>query len=313
MINKLRITTLCILSAGIIGACAPAFRQVPTEFSEGVSRVEVFDAEVAAVEAPAAEPSAGISAQALPSERLVIRNVDLSITVSDPAEATQSISGMAEEMGGFVVSSNVYKTTFDGDIEADLASITIRVPAERLDEALDRIKADAIEVRSENISGQDVTEEYTDLQSRLRNLEALDEELREFLRAATKTEDALRVFEHLERVRADIELIKGRIQYLTDSARLSAISVDLLPDVAERPLQIGRWQPQGTAKAAFEALLRTLKGIADFTIWLIIYILPVVIVIALPLGLLYRVFRRFRPAKRKRATPPEKENETPQA
>lgn len=304
--NKLRIpillffltlgSTACAMSApGERAAVAPQ----SVEFQEFSA-----DDEFAAGNASTADRSL-----AAPSERIVIRNANLALVVSDPAESSQSIARMAEEMGGFVVSSNVYKTTFDGDVEADQASITVRVPFERLDEALERIKQDAIEVQSEYVSGQDVTEEFTDRQSELRNLQDLEEELREYLRASTRTEDALAVFDRLERIRRDIEVIKGRLQYLQESARLSALSVELIPDVAEQPLRIGRWQPQGTAKTAFEALLRTLETIVEVVIWIIIYILPVGLVIAIPVWLLVRLYRRIRPARRPKETHPKQEAE----
>jgi hypothetical protein len=197
-------------------------------------------------------------------------------------------------MGGFVVSSNVYQTTFDDQLLANRASITIRVPAERLDEALDQIKEDVVEIRNEGVSGQDVTQEYTDLQSQLRNLEAAEEELREIMDAAVDSEDVLEVFEHLRQVRQEIEITKGRIQYLDQSARLSAISVELLPDVVTQPLQIGRWKPQGTAKAALEALIQALQFIADAAIWGLICILPVGILFGIPSWFVFRAVRRQR-------------------
>ena len=128
--------------------------------------------------APPAEPNSMDIIRDEGVERLVIRNAHLTLVVTDPAQSTEDISQMAQEMGGFVVSSSVYQTTYADDVLAIQASITIRVPAERLDEALNLIKAGSIEVRSENVSGQDVTQEYIDLQSQLRNLELAEDELR---------------------------------------------------------------------------------------------------------------------------------------
>jgi hypothetical protein len=213
---------------------------------------------------------------------------------------------MAEEMGVFGVSSNVYQVTYEENILVNEASITIRVPSEQLDQALQRIKQDAIEVQSENISGQDVTQEYTDLQSQLRNLEAAEEELREIMKSASKAEDVLSVFEHLRQVREQIEVTKGRIQYFEESARLSAISIQLRPDVATQPLQIGRWQPQGTAKAAVEALIHALQFLAEAAIWTLICVLPIGIILGLPAWLVIRTIRRRR---RKADTPDSKPEE----
>lgn len=244
-------------------------------------------------------------------ERLVIRNANLSVVVEDPEEAVDRISAMAEEMGGFVVSSNVFQTTF-GDsglsepIRARQASITVRVPSDQLDEALDRVKSDALDVQSQNVSGQDVTEEYTDLQSRLGNLEAAEEQLREVLASASRTEDVLRVLDELRRVREEIEVLRGRIQYLEQSARLSSLSVDLVPDVATQPLQIGRWTPQGTAKQAVEALIETLQFLGDVAIWTVICVLPIAAIVGIPAWIAVRAILRRR--RRKRAQPQAEED-----
>lgn len=239
----------------------------------------------------------------LTTERLVIRNANLTIVVRDPAESVDDIARMAEEMGGFVVSSNTFQraygdSTLSEPLVATHASITIRVPSDSLDEALEMIEEDAEEVRSRNVTGQDVTEEFTDLESRLRNLEAAEEQLREILENAVETEDVLRVFEELRRVREQIEVIRGRMQFLQESARMSAISVELIPDVAAQPLQLGSWTPTGTAKEALEALIRTLRFLVDMGIWAVICVLPIGLLLGLPGYFVGRaVVRRRREAK----------------
>lgn len=232
-------------------------------------------------------------------DRLVIRNASLSLVVHDPAAQIEKISQLATSLGGFVVTSNVYETTFgDSGVTANQASITIRVPVDQLDEALKRIKADAIEVRSQNVTGEDVTQQYTDLQSRLTNLEAAEAQLREIMASATRTEDVMLVYNQLVQVRGEIEQVKGQIQYYDQSAKLSAISVDLIPDVAAQPLQIGNWKPQGTAKAAIEALVRALQFLGDAAIWAVLCVLPVGIIVGIPLYFVVRaIARRRRAAK----------------
>ena len=227
-------------------------------------------------------------------ERLVIRNANLTLVVQDPAQRAREIAQMAEGMGGFVVSSNVYQSSFAQGVLATQASITVRIPAEDLDQALEQIKTGAVEVRSENISGQDVTQEYTDLQSQLRNLEAAEVELREIMASTTKADDVLRVFDDLRQVRQEIEITKGRIQYFEQSARLSAVSVDLLPDVVSQPLKIGRWQPEGTAKDAVQALINVLRFLADALIVIVILILPVLFLLSIPVWIVRRLILRRR-------------------
>ena len=293
----------------LISACAaPALRAQESAFAPAVEMPVagmpesgvMFEADGR----PATDLSVKMAGEPQSIERLVIRNANLILVVEDPAGSAATISRLADEMGGFVVNSNVYQSTFEGGVRATQASITIRVPAERLNEALERIKADAVEVRSENISGQDVTEEYTDLQARLRNLEAAEEELREIMGSLTKAEDVLRVYEQLRQVREQIEITKGRIQYYEQSARLSAITVDLLPDEIARPLQIGRWKPEGTAKEALEALIRALQVLAQVGIWFVIFVLPILALLSIPFWVLRAIFLRRR--RRKQAKEPNK-------
>jgi len=231
-------------------------------------------------------------------ERLVIRNASLSLVVTDPAVSLDAIADLAERLGGYVVSSNVYQQTFAEGIVADSGYITIRIPSEQLDDALEEIKSNATEVRSQSVSGEDVTDEYTDLNSRLRNLEAAEAELLEIMETAQDADDVLAIFEHLRQIRQEIEVTRGRIQYYEQSARLSSISVDLIPDVAAQPLTIGRWQPEGTAKAAIQALIGALKFLGNATIWMIIFIAPILLLLALPIVLIVRGIRKRR-AKRK--------------
>jgi hypothetical protein len=298
MNRLINIFLILSLSLSAAACAAPAMRQSEGEiYAEAPGIVEKPMEDESIAGAPLAESRSSFASPEEVVERLVIRNANLTLVVTDPRQSVENISQMAQEMDGFVVSSNVYQTTFDENVVSFRASITIRVPAERLDEALARIKEDVTEVRSENISGQDVTQEYTDLKSQLRNLEAAEEELLEIMEASTEAEHVLDVFEHLRQVRGEIEVTKGRIQYLEQSARMSAISVELIPDIAAQPLQIGRWQPQGTAKAAVEALINALKFLGDAIIWGLICVVPIGVILGLPAWFVVRAILRHRKMK----------------
>ncbi|MCP4361239.1 MAG: DUF4349 domain-containing protein [Chloroflexi bacterium] len=227
-------------------------------------------------------------------ERLIIRTANLSLIVSDTEETLADISQMADQNGGWVVSSNVYQYNDN----AKSGDITMRVPSSGFNNALDALKEMAVEVESENISGQDVTEEYVDLNSRLGNLEATADRVRAFMDEAKNVEEALAVNQELSRLEGEIEVIKGRMQYLSQSASFSTITVFLTPDIVTLPVQVGGWRPQGVAKDALETLLETLQGLASFAIWVIIYIVPILLLIGVPLWLVIRfVWRRWRRRK----------------
>lgn len=207
-----------------------------------------------------------------------------------------------------MVSANLREMTLDSGAKSPRASITIRVPAAGFNDALTRIKEETEQLPlNENISSQDVTSEYTDLQSRLRNLEATEDQLTEIMGSANKTEDVLSVYNRLVQVREQIEVIKGQIQYYEQSAAMSLISVELIANEAVQPLTIGGWQPVGTAKDAVQTLINTLKVLGNLVIWIILYVLPVLVVLfvifVLPLRLVWQAWRR-RKAKGKESLPP---------
>lgn len=232
--------------------------------------------------------------------RMVIKNASLSIVVEEPAVTMGLISSLAEDLGGYVVSSNLYRIQMDSGLEIPQASITIRVPAETLDQALDEIKSGAGEVLSEIVSGQDVTQEYTDLGSRLKNLERAEEQLVEILEASYETEDVLSVYNRLVDIREQIEVIKGQMQYYEQSAALSSISVDIQANEAVQPLKIGNWQPVGVAKKAIQALINTLKVIANALIWIGLYILPVALVLFFPARWIWKGIKKLNQRRKER-------------
>jgi hypothetical protein len=254
-------------------------------------------------------------------ERLVIKNGTLSLVVDDPATAMDDISRLADELGGYVVTANLFKTVAQGDVEVPQGEITVRVPVERFTEALAKIEKESFKAPlSKNITSQDVTSEYTDLQSRLRNLEAAEAQLTLIMQDAKKTEDVLSVYTQLTQVREQIEVIKGQIKYYEQSAALSSIQTTLLANAAVQPLTIGGWQPVGVVKNAVQALINVLKGVASLVIWLLVFLLPVLIalfvIFGVPIWILIVLLNRRSRRRKAQAAPPTvvvETEQTPQA
>ncbi len=248
-----------------------------------------------AMESPAAAPQADRDVTAggtAAFKQMIIMNADLGIAVDDPGLTMTNISKLAEGMGGFTVSSYVYKTQTSSGLEVPEANITIRVPAAKLNEALDKIKAMTGDVSkytlSENISGQDVTQEYTDLQSRLKNLQEADAKLTELYDDAVKTEDALAIYTQKMQVTEQIEIIKGQMQYYEQSSDMSAISVRIVAKETIEPISVAGWQPKGVARDALQALINFGKGLVEFLIWLIILVVPILALIGVPVYFIVR-------------------------
>jgi hypothetical protein len=285
------------LFALFLTACASPQRSAvaPVEAESGFSDEAFYEG------APPAEPNALDTGSSFTTnvvetgERIVIMNANLELVVNAPDESMENISRLAEEMGGFVVSANLYKTLTSDGQEVPRASITIRVPAERLDEALARIESESDRIPlSKNIQSQDITREFTDLQSRLKNLEAAEAQLIEIMDSANRTEDVLNVFDQLTRVRGEIEVIQGQINYFEESARLSAISVELIPNEVIQPLTIGGWEPVGVIKNALQSLIAALQGLVNIAIWVAFLVLPILLIIGVPLYFIIRGTRNWR-------------------
>jgi hypothetical protein len=276
-------------SAPNVGAIAPV--EAPIADSDGSAKGEI-----------ASPPSQN-------TERIIIKNGDMTLVVSDPPASMEKIKTLAETLGGFVVTANLSQRTLDNGVVVPQAQVTIRVPAEKFDEAIKQIRQESKQLPlSENSNSQDVTFEYTDLQSRLRNLEKTQAQLNSFLEATTNTEEALSVYNELASVGEQIEVIKGQIQYYEQSAALSAISVQLLANESIQPLTIGSWKPVGTAKSAIQALIGFIKGFTSFLIYLLLLIIPVLLVLfivfVLPVFLIVRFFKRRKQKQAIKKGPP---------
>lgn len=301
-----RILFLTLAAALILSACGTGRSLAPSQQSYGIGGAppaqpampEMMEApaEAPAPAADAVSNSAGTDFAPAAVERLVIQNADLSIVVIDPEAKMDAIAKMAEDMGGFVVSKNVYQTTTGNNIKVPAGNITVRVPAENLDEALAQIKSDAVEVQNENRSGQDVTREYVDLKSRLKTHEQAAEQLSKILEEKTESAEVIDVFNQLVYHREQIELLKGQINYYEEAAALSAITVNVSAEETLQPLEIAGWRPAGVARDAVQALINFFQGFVNFLIWLVILIIPAGLII---LGLLWILWRIFRSVWRK--------------
>lgn len=298
---KIKIFTGLLLLSLILSGCAAAKSEsniaMDSDFaSSGMpSQPEEMYAEEAPMEKSYDETGTANDIVSNSIERIVIRNAELSIVVDNPINAMNTIGRMAERMGGYVVNSNSWKTSNYQGMEIPEANISIRVPANLLNQALDEIKAllndRDIDLLNENVSGKDVTKEYTDLNSRLKNLEEAEAQLKLILDEAYKTEDVLNVFEQLTYYREQIEVTKGQIKYYEESAALSSISVRIQAHEAVNPITVAGWKPSVTVSKALQQLVNALQAIVDGAIWLILLIIPVAIIILLPFFLLFLLIR----------------------
>jgi hypothetical protein len=237
--------------------------------------------------APAAEePSAA-------PKPMIVRSAEMRIIVADTTKTVDEVTKTVEAMGGFVSGSNIWR---DGELMR--ASLKLRIPADKLTSALQAIRGLAKRVDNETIASEDVSQEYVDLESQLRNLEATETELRELLIVARKNSrkasDVLEVHEQLMMIRGQIEQAKGRMRYLSQVAAMSAISLEVIPDAIAQPVVEPGWQPVVIARNAMRALVGALQSIATVGIWFLVYVLPIFGILALLIVALWKISRRSR-------------------
>jgi len=216
--------------------------------------------------------------------RRIVRTGYMTLEVKDISNAINDISLLANQINGYVVSSSK-----QGDEDRLSGRISIRVPVERFDETLDKLRKMAIEVPYESTEGRDVTEEYSDLKAQLRNLEATEAQYLELLKKADKVEDILKVQRELSNVRGQIERTKGRIQYLERTSDMALIEVSLQQT---RPLGETGWSALKTLTSAARGLVTFGKILVDILIWIAIFS-----IIWIPIVVLVWYFTKRRKAK----------------
>ncbi len=307
--------SLLTLLAVLASACAPAatpapaaqLAAAPTQPQQPVEQPKPAEAPAALAAGGNADKNlpagAGVQASPYRDTRLIIKNGEMTLLVADTDRAIDQATGVAVDTGGYIVSS---KTWLDNGFK--YATMTMGVPSDQFEVAQRRLRGLALEVQNDTASGQDVSQEYVDLQSRLTNLEATAARIRDFLKDAKKVDEALQVNQQLSEVENEIEQVKGRMQFLKDRSAFSTLAVTLNP---QRPTPTPAptptpqvWQPGQTVEAAGNTLGNLLRGLVDAVIWFGIVLLPLVIpVLALVALVVY--FRRRSKKAVKAPQPPQ--------
>lgn len=232
------------------------------------------------------EKAADSSTQPNVSERKIIRDADLEIEANAPDETQRKITSIAESKGGFVIEST--QSGSDVDVSArDVVTMNVRVPAEKFSEALAEIRGIANRVIVETVRGQDVTEEFVDIEARLKAKLALEEQFIEIMKRTSSVSDALSVQKELANVRGEIEQIEGRKRFLENQTALSTIKLRIQTPNAFSASSSGFFYQFGQAFSdGFNFALKSFL----FLIRLFIGLLPFLLFVVLPLFIVIRYF-----------------------
>jgi hypothetical protein len=193
------------------------------------------------------------------AERLVVFTARIELEVEDLESAIDAVRLLAESHGGFVATEKT---------RSESGFITVRVPQRVFHDAVAEIEEMGV-VQSRDLQGEDVTEEYVDLEAQLTNLESQEQRLLEIMEMGTTVESVLKVEKELERVRGRIESTKGRMNYLESRVEFATITVYLNLEEEEPEIQFA-WFPEVDwsvpVKAGFSVLFSVAQGMITMTI-----------------------------------------------
>ena len=229
------------------------------------------------------------------AERKIIRNAEITIEVPSTTDAQHLVTSIAETHGGFVVTSEAKQRESNDPAQRTLdIKLVVRVPSNQFGRAFDEIKRLAANTPSENVTSQDVTEDFIDLEARIKTQKALEVQFLEIMRQANKISDALEVQRQIAEVRTDIEKLEGRKRFLENRSSLSTINVNI-----QTPKPVIAVTETGFRQSLREAVSDSITLASDLVLFFarfLIMMAPVTVFVLLPSGLMIRYL--FRRAKR---------------
>lgn len=223
-------------------------------------------------------------------DRKIIKDGEFTLEVPSPTESERRVTSIAEAHGGFVVTSES-KQRQSNDPTQRLMDVTLvmRVPSNQFGPVVDEIRGLSKTITQNKTTGQDVTEEFIDLEARIKTQKALEAQFLEIMKQAHKVEDALEVQRQIAEVRSEIEKLEGRKRFLENRSSLSTITVNLKAPETMIVSTTGFGQD---LKDAAKRSIDVATGIVLFLIQFVIVMLPIFVLIILPGGYIVRYFLR---------------------
>lgn len=220
-------------------------------------------------------------------DKKIIKNGSLNLKVDQVDEASERIKQIAKDNQGEIFSSNIRQS--NKNIKS--GSIIVKVPVANFEKSFAEIKTVASLVLSESTSGQDVTQEYVDLQGQLKNKQAEEQQFVEIMKQAQKIQDILDVTRQLSRVRGEIERLQGQLKFMDSQTDMSTISISLSED--QDITVVDSWRPWQVVKGSVNALFKNIQGSVNFIIKLVIVVLPIFIIWGLIIWAVYLIGKKI--------------------
>lgn len=221
----------------LLAACSADEDSAKMSTADRASDSAGFTEEEKSVEAEVEEESVKENVEA-PTVRMIIHQARISTNVKDLEKAQQNMEEKVKEHEGYIVESNVY---LESD-ETSTGKMIVRIPEKHFETFLSEAEEEASKVLEKNVTGQDVTEQYIDLSSRVKSKRAVEERLLAFMKDAEKTEDLLKISNDLAEVQEEIEVLVGKINYLENQTSFSTIELTMyenrviIPEIENKDL-----------------------------------------------------------------------------
>ncbi|MCK5080708.1 MAG: DUF4349 domain-containing protein [Candidatus Moranbacteria bacterium] len=228
------------------------------------------------------------SPEAVSSDKKVIKNGNLTLKVENTENSAQKISEIIKNQNGEIFSTNFFERVKG----QKSGSLTVKIPVDKFEATLALIKTVATQVVSESTTGQDITEQYSDLQAQLKNKRAEEQSFVKILDRAGDIDDVLAVTKQIARVRGEIERLEGRIKFMDSQTNMSTIVIALSEDIEIAPVQ-NDWRPWQITKKAFSDLLNNSQDFVDGTIRFIIVSIPSLIPFLIFLWVIYWISKKI--------------------
>ncbi|WP_144538508.1 DUF4349 domain-containing protein [Psychrobacillus sp. FSL K6-2843] len=223
------------------------------------------------------------------TQRMIIHNADISANVKELSVAQEKITQKVKKYNGYIVESTVYQESESNSY----GKMVVRVPEEHFETFLVEAESEVTKVLEHNVTGEDVTEQYVDLESRLKSKRAVEARLLVFMEKAEKTEDLLKISDDLAKVQEEIEIIVGKMKFLENQTSLSTIEMTLYENKIVVPSiendDLNTWEK---IKKQFVTSINFLLSIGSSILVLLLGNLPVLIILGVLAFISYSLFKR---------------------
>ncbi len=221
------------------------------------------------------------------ADKKVMRDGSLSLRVKNVDETVSKVAGIAASLGGDIADSRLSRA----DSGTKSGTITVKVPVNRFEEALAKLKETAVVVLSENVSGTDVTAQYIDVSAHIANKKVAEASLQSLLERAEKISDVIEITNTLAGVRGEIESLEGQLRYLNAQTDKASITLFLTEDVMVTADQ--SFRPVQAVKESLVLLIGLFSDLTQGLIKFLIVGIPVLLIDGVILWALYQVARRL--------------------